>query len=201
MKTCTLFLICISFLLPLKSFSNYVKDSTKNNHEFSTSYDLSTFNHINFNYARKISKNNWLKFGLNLNGSFISNEPLTQTTYPTSSLFFGTTFSIGLDLHKSIKSNFEFISGFNLRLISGVNFSKVENPNLPVRMQLTSTTDFSYGIGGSFGIYYKVSENFSIGSSINPILIFARSPNATSNTTSVKLNLTDMSLICLRYKL
>ncbi|MDD2635017.1 MAG: hypothetical protein PHW82_05910 [Bacteroidales bacterium] len=101
----------------------------------------------------------------------ISNEPITQTTYPTSNLFFGTTFSIGLDHHKSIKSNFEFISG--------VNFSKVENPNFPVRMQLSSTTDFSYGVGGSFGIFYKVSENFSIGSSINPIIIFTRSPNAT----------------------
>ena len=201
MKKITLFLILMPFVFSFKSFASSLKDSMTIKHEFSASYDLPTSNHINLNYARKISKKNWLKFGLNFSGSFISTEPITQFTYLTSNLSFGTTFLIGIDHHKSIKSNFEFISGFNLRLISGVEFSKVENPKLPARMQSTAAADFSYGIGGSFGIYYKVSENFLIGSSINPTMIFARSPNDTLNRTSVKLNLTDMSLICLRYRL
>lgn len=201
MKTCTLFLICISFLLPLKSFSNYVQDSTIKKHEFAVSYDRSSFNSININYARKISQKSWLKFGLNCNGSYISNKPLVETYYPTSNLSFGTTFIIGIERHKKLKSNFEFISGFNIRFVSGLDFSRVENPSFPIRMQRTTTLDLSYGIGTTFGIYYKVSENFSIGSSINPILLYETAPNAAYDMTSINMKFTDISIICLRYKL
>ncbi|MDY0015499.1 MAG: hypothetical protein RBS13_04750 [Bacteroidales bacterium] len=199
MKKITLFLIVMPFLLSFKSYSSNLKDSTTIIHEFSVSYDLSTSNHINFNYARKISTKNWLKFGLNFSGSFISNEPITQTSYPTSYLSIFPTLLIGIEHHKIIKSNIEFISGFNLRVISGFVYSKVENPNWPVRMQNTITTDFNYGIGGTFGIYYKVSDFFSIGSSINPIVTYERDSYSSFNTTSVRLILTDMSLLCVRY--
>ena len=66
-------------------------------------------------------------------------------------------------------------------------------------MQNTITTDFNYGIGGTFGIYYKVSDFYSIGSSINPIVTYERDSYSSFNTTSVRLILTDMSLLCVRY--
>lgn len=120
MKKISLFLVGVSFLLPLKGFSNFVDDSTNTKHEFSVSYDMS---------------------------------------------------------------------------------SKDENPTLPSSMRNTTTSDFSYGLGATFGIYYKISENFSIGSSINPLLLYNPSSNAEFNVTLVKMYLTDMSVICLRYKL
>ena len=201
MKNISLFLVSIAFLLPLKGFSNFVDDSINTKHEFSVSYDMSSANHINVFYARRISEKNWLKVGVNVNGSYASNEPIISSSYPTSSLFVGTTLLIGVDRHKTLKSNFEFISGLNVRLNAGFVFAKDENPTLPSSMRNTTTSDFSYGLGATFGIYYKVSENFSIGSSINPLLLYNTNSNAEYNVTSVKMYLTDMSVICLRYKL
>ncbi|MBE9468414.1 MAG: hypothetical protein IMY72_08890 [Bacteroidetes bacterium] len=148
-----------------------------------------------------MSQKNWLKFGVNFSGSYASNEPIIQTIYPTSNLNIGTTLLIGLERHKTIKSNFEFISGLNIRLNADFVFSKVENPLFPVSRQNTTTSYLSYGLGATFGIYYKVSENFSIGSSINPLLLYAKNSIEPYNTNSFNIYLTDMSIICLRYKL
>jgi len=161
---------------------------------------LSTYNSINLNYAKKISQKRWMKFGVDFYGSYELNEPITQAYYPNSDLNFSTTFLIGLDRHKSIKSNFELISGFNIRFVLESNFSKVENPSLPIDMRNTSTFNLYYGLGAAFGLYYKISDFFSIGSSINPILLYETNSTVTNTTTSCKMNLTNTSIISLRYK-
>ncbi len=205
MKKCALLLICISFLLPAKSFSNYLGDSIRGGeakHELSISYDLPATNSISMNYARRISEKNWLKFGLNLGGYYESNQPQTQMYYPNTELNFETTFLLGLENHKTIKSNFEFISGFNVRLATGFNYNKVENPSLPISMRNTSTFYFNgLGVGATFGLFYKVSDNFSVGSSLNPLIMYTTSQSPSYETKLLSMYLSNVSVVCLRYKL
>lgn len=200
MKNCALFLICISFLFPMKSFSNYVQDTTKTKHEFAVSYVKSTYKSVNFNYSRRISKKLWLNFGLDYSGNYISNRPIINVTYPSKSYSSASTFLVGLEHHKPIKSNFKFISGINLRLNTELSYIRIYNPSLPIKMQINTNVNLTYGLGATFGLYYNISENFSIGSSLNPIIFYNRRSDDISTANSFLISLTHVSFVCLRYQ-
>lgn len=82
-----------------------------------------------------------------------------------------------------------------------MNYSRVDNPNLPDKMQRVFNFDFNYGFGGTVGLYYRISDKFAIGSSINPCITYSRSLGTINNVHSFRMYLTNMSIVTLRYKL
>ncbi|MDD4149033.1 MAG: hypothetical protein PHE33_03300 [Bacteroidales bacterium] len=133
MKKIISLFFCISLLAPLQSFSSHLKDSTLLKHEFSVSYNRTDFGCTSLNYSRRLTQKTWLKFGLELSVNALSNRPIINTSYPTVNLSSTTTFLIGVENHKTIKSNFELISGLNLRLNTEISYSRIDNPSLPVK--------------------------------------------------------------------
>lgn len=200
MKKIIVLFAFIAFLLPLQSFSTVPPDSDPAKHEFSVAYQLPTNNIIYLNYARRVSENNWLKFGLNLGATYSKNTPLVNTTYPTSSLDNNVGIRFGFENHKSLKSNFEFISGAFISVGSDIHFDRVDNPSLPIRLQRTTTFSFNYGLGATFGLFYKVSENFLIGSSINPSIIYSDYIYNSFRRSVVDMDLINISIIDLKYR-
>ncbi len=200
MKNISFDIIILLFLLPLRSLCGDVNDSLPAKHEFSFAYEISADNSVGLNYGLRISQNNRIKFGLNLGGDYYNNAPLMNTAYPTSGFNSAATFLVGFEHNRAIKSDFVFISGANLRLNMDFNYSKVENPSFPVNLQSTSTLGLSPGLAGIFGIYYKISENFLIGSSHNPLIIYDEISGSINNSRVVKMYLTNISVVDLRYR-
>lgn len=52
----------------------------------------------------------------------------------------------------------------------------------------------------SFGLFYKLSVNLMIGSSINPTINYEKPTSINYQRHSINLFFTEMSLICLRYR-
>lgn len=200
MKKKIVLFVFVSFLLPLRGFSTGLTDSIPSKHEFSVAYQVSSENKIDINYARRVSQNNWLKFGVNLGAQYLYNTPIINTVYPSSKLSTAVGLLVGYENHKTLKSNFEFISGLNFRVIYDINFSRVENPTWPIGIQRTTSLDFTYGLGATFGLYYKVAENFLIGSSLNPLISYGEEKNSYYNSKVVKMNLTNISVIDVKYR-
>jgi hypothetical protein len=201
MKKLTILIICIVFFAPLQSFSSSLKDSTSAKHEFTVSYNRTNFGSASLNYSRRLTQKTWLRFGLDVFGDFVANQPLTGLTYYTSNFSSTSTFLLGVEKHKSIKSNFELITGLNLIVISGMSYTRIDNPSLPIKMQRSVSFDFHYGFGGTVGLYYRISDKFAIGSSINPCMTYSRSLGTINNVHSFRMYLTNMSIVTLRYKL
>lgn len=201
MKKITILIICIAFFAPLQSFSSCLKDSTSAKHEFSVSYNRTNFGSAGLNYSRRLTQKTWLRFGLDVSGDFVANQPLTGLTYYTSNFSSTSTFLVGVEKHNLIKSNFELITGLNLIVISGMNYTRIDNPSLPVKLQRVFNFNFNYGFGGTVGLYYRISDEFAIGSSINPCVTYSQSSGTSNTTHSFRMHLTNMSIITLRYKL
>ncbi len=79
-----------SQFLTAKEIQDKENSSIKN--EFSISYNIPSNNSLNLNYARKISENNWLKFGISASGFYNINKPINHTIFETSQVFFRTNF-------------------------------------------------------------------------------------------------------------
>ena len=202
MKKNVLLIAFVFCLFPFQGFSNPATDSTNNKNAFTVSADRTSYqNPLNLSYARKISQKSWLKFGLGFVGDYTKNNPTTSLSFPTSNLYIRTTFLLGLDRYHTIKPNLEIVYGLNLRLISETDFSRVENPGLPIEHQRTTVFDFLYGLGGELGLYYKISGNFSIGSSINPVILYNVDSSSSNTNRTIRVNLTNVSIIRLRYEL
>lgn len=197
----TLIFACIAItLLPLSVFADKDPDSVKPKHEFSFAYQIPSKNSINLNYAYSISENNSLKFGLNLGSYYYDYQPQNITVYPVTKFSVSPEILIGYEHRKTMKSNFEFISGVNLRLNPEYLFSKVENPTWSIDFQKTASWDLGFGVGAIFGFYYKISDNFLIGSSFNPSIIYENGNETSYDVKMINLNFTNMSLIDLRYR-
>jgi hypothetical protein len=198
----TVLLIAFAFcLFSFQGFSNPATDSTNNKNAFTVSADRTSYqNPLNLSYARKISQKSWLKFGLGFVGDYTKNNPTTSLSFPTRNLYIRTTFSLGLDRHHTLKSSLEIVYGLNLRLISETDFYRVENPGLPVEHQRNTTFNFLYGLGGELGLYYKISDNFSVGSSINPVILYTDDTSSSNTIRSIHVNLTNVSIVRLRYE-
>jgi long-subunit fatty acid transport protein len=200
MKNLILFASLASILLPLSSFAGNDPDNVKPKHEFSFAYQIPSANSINVNYALSISEKNSLKFGLNLGSYYYDYQPQNNTVYPVTKFSVSPQILLGFEHRKTMKSNFEFISGVNLRLNPDYLFSKVENPTWPINLQKTTSWDFGFGVGATFGFYYKVSDNFLIGSSINPSIIYEDGNETSYDVKKINFNVTNISVVDLRYR-
>lgn len=200
MKTFLIFAFVAIISLPLSAIAGNDPDNTKPKHEFSFAYQIPSGNSINVNYALSISEKNSLKFGLNLGSYYYDYQPQINTVYPVTKFSVSPQILLGFEHRKTMKSNFEFISGVNLRLNPEYLFSKVENPTWPINLQKTASWDLGVGVGAIFGFYYKVSDNFLIGSSFNPSIIYNDGKENSYDVKMINFNFTDISLIDLRYR-
>ena len=78
--------------------------------------------------------------------------------------------------------------------------SRTDDPSISEELRKTTEYDFSYGLGLKFGIYYNISERFSIGSEINPLMLYSQYSNSNTEKNQLKINLINVSVIGLRYK-
>ncbi len=197
-------LIIIAFVaiisLPLSAHAGNDPNNLKPKHEFSFSYQIPTTNSINLNYAFLVSEKNSIKFGLNLGSYYYDYQAQNSTVYPITKFSINPEILLGYEHRKTMKSNFEFISGINLRLNPEFLFYKVENPTWPLNLQKTTSWDFGFGVGAIFGFYYKVSDNFLIGSSFNPCIVYNDNEDSDYNLKMLNLSFTKISVIDLRYR-
>ncbi|MFO7789726.1 MAG: hypothetical protein ACQES1_05020 [Bacteroidota bacterium] len=153
-------------------------------------------------YKRKISdKGYYLNTGIGFEGDAIFQNPKTETNYPIKNIYFAIPVSLGIEKQKTSDQNkLSFVYGSNLLLWSYINYSKYENPNLPIKIQRTLTSDLYWGINFHYGIYYNISDNFSIGSYIAPYIIFNKSESAESSNLKIEYDiLSNFSLISVKY--
>ncbi|MDD3688344.1 MAG: hypothetical protein PHE56_16490 [Bacteroidales bacterium] len=200
MKTFLIFAFVAIISLPLSAIAGNDPDNTKPKHEFSFAYQIPTANSINLNYAYSISEKNSLKFGLNLGSYYYDYQAQNITVYPVKYFSVSPEILLGYEHRKTMKSNFEFISGVNLRLNPDYLFTKVENPTWPIDLQRTASWDLGFGVGAIFGFYYKVSDNFLIGSSFNPCIMYEDGKEPNYNVKMINLNFTNISVVDLRYR-
>jgi hypothetical protein len=99
----------------------------------------------------------------------------------------------------------DFVYGINLRLSLRQYGSTNDNPYVEERLSTTYQRYFGAGIGFTFGLFYCLSERFSLGSEINPYVQYSfliYSPSDYGNTKVRRIEyeiFSNISILSLRY--
>lgn len=183
--------ICISLLISISSFSNNMKDTTSSKNELSFSKGLNFkdfYLTTHIDYARRITQKSWLKFGT----SHVDIIRLNWNSTSHNSCNGSIEFLFGYERRNTIKSKFELIYGVNFKVIPiWDRYSKTTQSST----EIITESELTYCAEAFIGIYYKITENFSIGSYYKPLLI---STNYYYGITHSYLN--NFSILNLRYK-
>jgi hypothetical protein len=197
MKKSLLILIILCGLIT-KSYSS---DSIKN--LVIISNDKSGFNDFSIKYGRKISDNYWIKFGVIYSGSYQIDDPKNSGSYKTINEDNNLGFLIGVDKVILTKmKNIDFVFGTNMRFYLIKLSETTDNPVIPEKFRVTTNNYYNLGIGFNLAIYYSLSDNFSIGSEINPSILY--NYHDDNYLLRKKIGFTyqfnNISLISLRYR-
>lgn len=167
------------------------------------SNDKIGFDDFSIKYGRKISDNYWLKFGVIYSGRYQIDDPKTSGTYKTINEENNLGLLVGIDKVILTKmKNIDFVFGTNMRFYL-INISEItDNPVIPEKYRITTNNYYNLGIGFNLAIYYSLSDNFSIGSEINPSILF--NYHNDNYLLKKKIGFTyqfnNISLISLRYR-
>ncbi len=171
----------IGFILLVLLCSNLIiaQDPPKEIHKYQVNFNSSTnvlrCSRVEFN-RRLSQKGYYFHIGVDLNGFNSFREPKVSSLHPETRI--SVNFSTSLGIHR-LKHNHEkklsFLKGANILTHPKINYLRTDNPALPRKMQRSIFLETSWGISFKYGIYYNFSNNFAIGSQIEPFIIFHKS--------------------------
>ncbi len=175
-------------------------DSVIVKNEFIFTIDNSFQGNINFMYSRKLSERLWINVGVDYSGKQRLTRPLIQTTYPIniSEVYRGVR--IGIDKNYNINDEISFIKGFDIRFVNLCNKLRVYNPSLSLDEQIKKDNINYYGLGFKIGFYYNFSNNFSVGSNLNPFILFNKTESESAINYHFIYSFTNISLMSLKYR-
>ena len=198
MKQLTLAFFLIIGFLPLKGLGND-KDSVSRPSEVIISLKSFNGSSIEGIFTKQIFKEKWIRFGFDYSHHQTGHDPSLATNFLKRRGGSSASMLLGIDRHRTRKS-LEIISGYNLQLGYGLSYQFFDNPSLPIANRKDINVGFIYGIGAVYGIYYNISESFSFGSSVFPLLEVHTEKSGDFIYYSAQFNLMDIYLISLRYR-
>ena len=199
MKQIALACLMISGMVSFEGYSNG-KDSVSRPSEVIISYKPNyPYNAVNAVFSKKINKKGWLRLGIDYSGYHLLINPPTSADFLRKHHEGLGSVLLGLDKHKSIRS-LDLIWGYNFRFECDFNSNYVEDPSIPESERRESEINFSYGVGLVYGFYYNFSDCFSLGSTINPKVVYSPRKEDQLKTKTLSLDLMDIYLLSLRYK-
>jgi hypothetical protein len=205
MKKFIYFIITALFLSNTNSFAsnnNEPNDSLKNAITFSQSRLGS--NNCAFKYNRNLGSFWWFKVGLVANGDYTKAEPKSDFLYDASLRTLSYGIIIGFDKHSLPTKGFHFIYGPHI-IFSYINEKNTsDNPALPVDQRTLTYHHYNAGIGFTIGFYYNINDRFSVGSELNPYIVYKDVNDNNNFGTRQRGYIYDIfgnaSIISLRYK-
>jgi hypothetical protein len=191
-------ILIILFGIIIKSYSN---DTIKN--LLIISNDKIGYDDFSIKYGRKMFDNYWIKFGVIYSGKHQIEDPKTSSTFKRINDENNFGIIIGIDRVNYTKmKNIDFVFGSNMRF-NLINYSEItENPMIIEENRKRTNKYYNFGLGLNFTLYYNFSDNFSIGSEINPYVMynFYDDKGSLNKLHGFTYKLNNTSLISLRYK-
>ncbi len=196
----------IGFILLVLLCSNLIvaQDNSEEIHTYQVTFNSSTnvllSSRVEFN-RRLSQKGYYFNIGVNLYGSNSYQEPKISSQYPTTriNVFFLTSLGIHR-LNHNHEKKLSFLKGANILIYPQISYLKVDNPALPRKMQRSIFLETSWGISFKYGIYYNFSNNFAIGSQIEPFIIFHKSESHDQTSYNFEYRtFSNYSFISLKY--
>jgi hypothetical protein len=193
--------------LVLSCLSCYAEDSIPVKNEILVTQDRIGTIGNSIKYGCQLNERYWFKIGVNLFGDYTNRKPKYNTgSYQTGNSELCTSLVLGIDQHTKKLKRIDVVKGINLRFsfIQQGNYN--DNPYVEERLRAVYHRYLWAGIGFTFGMYYCVSESFSIGSEINPYIqyrFYKISPSDYDNVKTYSIEyevLSNVSILSLRYR-
>jgi hypothetical protein len=194
----------VVILIIILTFNNLFSQNNEGNvtNEFKSNLTFSIRSFTNtsarLTYNKKLWKRNYLRIGLEFYGDFQENNDTTNGRFHSTNSNYNIGINLGLGKNIDLKDKLELEIGFDFLFFDNIKYSTIDNPTLPERLQKTTKMYFAYGFDLHIGLFYNFSNNFSIGSSITP-MIFKEIDN-DNEINRIKFDLLNVSVIQLRYK-
>jgi hypothetical protein len=187
-------------------FMSYAEDSILVTHEIIVTQDRVGEMGNSIKYGYRLNEQYWFKVGVNLYGGYLNQKPKYRNSYETSNSVINTSLVLGIDQHSKKLKKIEFVKGINLRFSFIQQCSYSDNPYLQESLRTVYERYLWAGIGCTFGMYYCISESFSIGSEINPYVqcrFYRISPSSLEDKKIIRIDydlFSNVSLLSLRYR-
>ncbi len=173
MKKFKFFVVLLLFTQSVGAFSQDGKDTLKNEVLFSTS-----FGHNGMYYSRRISDKLWLRTGVGLFYDYDYTWPnAPSVSYPNSKEEEGIYLVLGVISNNEIKKSVEFSYGSELYYEYSESLYRYYDPMVSVENQKQKYIVRKYGIRFISAFYYKISNNFMLGTRFKPSFYYYFSEN------------------------
>jgi hypothetical protein len=192
--------------LVLSCISCYAEDTIPVNHEIAVTQDRVGVIGNSIKYGYKLNENYWLKAGVNLYGGYLNQKPKYRGSYETSNSVLNTSLVFGIDQHNTKLKKIDFVKGINLRFSFIQEMSFSDNPYVQESLKTVYYRYLWAGVGFTFGMYYCISESFSIGSEINPYIqyrFYRISPSILDDHKIYRIDydvFSNVSILSIRYR-